>query len=82
MYERIRHITCTILDEATARREIEAAVCETARAMNVPARAMNVPALGVDQSFTNKMLKLPLEERVKLLRQYGHNIPKKWTRTR
>jgi hypothetical protein len=75
MYERIRHITCTILDEATARREIEAAVCETAR-------AMNVPALGVDQSFTNKMLKLPLEERVKLLRQYGHNIPKKWTRTR
>jgi hypothetical protein len=72
--ERIRRIVCTTLDEATARREIEAAIQETAQ-------ALNVPALAVGQGFTNELLKLPLKKRVKKLSQRGHQIPKEWTTT-
>jgi hypothetical protein len=69
----IRRIVCTILDEPTARREIETVIRETAR-------EMNVPAIAVHQRHTNELLKLPLHERVKRLRQLGHDIPEEWTR--
>jgi 4-hydroxy-3-methylbut-2-en-1-yl diphosphate synthase IspG/GcpE len=66
--ESIRRIVCTTSDEATAHRKIEDAIRGTAQ-------ALNVPAIAVDQSFTNELLKLPLAERVKRLRQRGHRIP-------
>jgi hypothetical protein len=67
LYERIRRIVCTTEDEATAHVEIEDAIVEATR-------ELNVPALVVDQTWTNRPLKLPLPDRIKKLRELGHQM--------